>query len=267
MGIDKYSNKDINLWCGDCLELLRDIEDGEVDLVLCDLPYGTTTNKWDTPIPLAELWGEYKRVVKDNGVIILFADQPFTSLLVSSNLENFVFDYIWKKSRVTGFLNVNKKPMKQTEDILIFSVSPNNRSSLPYYPQNLIPCSVKKMNSPKRMGQFYNNIDHLGENNCVLSNSSYEQKWTNYPKEILEFNSVAKPLHPTQKPVPLLSYLIKTFSKEKDLVLDNTMGSGSVAISCIDTDRKFIGIELKQEYFEIAVDRVGNHFNDYLFFL
>jgi len=261
---------------GDCLDEMKSIQDNSVDLILCDLPYGTTdTSKtkkseqnrlfsWDCVIPLDELWKQYTRILnKEHGVVVLTADQPFTSQLVMSNLEWFKYDWIWKKKRTTGFLHANHRPMKQTEDILVFSplgasaASSKAGKSMRYNPQGLIPKNVKKTNSPNRLGNFLRNDTHMGKNNMLLSDKQYEQKFTNYPTEILEFGIKANKYHPTQKPIELMEYLIKTYSNEGDLVLDNCMGSGTTGIAAINTNRKFIGIELSKEYFDISSERIS----------
>ena len=264
------------LYCGDCLSEMKKITNDSVDLILCDLPYGTTDTygkkqdgsnrllKWDNVIPLDLLWEQYKRVLnKDHGVVVLTADQPFTSQLVLSNLEWFKYEWIWKKKKTTGFLHANYRPMKETEDILVFSPLGASASSqkankcMRYNPQGLIPKVVKKRNNPDRLGKFLHNPEHMGKGNKLLKNSEYEQKFTNYPSEIIEFG-LDKALHPTQKPVALMEYLVKTYSNEGDLVLDNCMGSGTTGVACVNTNRNFIGIEKDQNYFDLASDRINN---------
>ena len=263
------------IYQGDCLKLMKDIEDDSVDLILCDLPYGTTDRhgqkkknqnrlySWDVVIPLDKLWKQYKRILnKNHGSVVLTADQPFTSILVMSNLDWFKYEWIWKKKKTTGFLLANYRPMKKTEDILVFSplgaaaASSKVGKSMTYNPQGLIPKVVKKRNSAKRLGKFLNNPEFMGENNKLLNDSEYEQKFTNYPSEIIEFGLDKKPIHPTQKPVSLMEYLIKTYSNKDDLVLDNCMGSGTTGIACINTNRKFIGMELDEKYFNLAKNRL-----------
>jgi site-specific DNA-methyltransferase (adenine-specific) len=264
---------DIKLYNGDCLEQMKNISDNSINLICCDLPYGTTDthgtkNKknrlmsWDNIIPLDKLWDEYKRVLAPKGVVCLNADQPFTSQLIMSNLEWFKYELIWKKNKTTGFLLANFRPMKQTEDIIIFSpagASPSASKSgncMTYNPQNLIEKKVLKKNSKKRLGSFLLNEDFLGKNNTLLSDKEYSQEFTNYPKEIIEFDSDLKPIHPTQKPLLLMEYLIKTYSNEGDTVLDNTMGSGTTGVACKNTNRNFIGIELDKDFFELAKNRI-----------
>ena len=250
------------------------VADGSVDLILCDLPYGTTDRKgisdkgdnrvlsWDTVIPLDKLWEQYRRVLKPSGAVVLTADQPFTSQLVLSNLEWFKYEWIWKKRKVTGFLHANARPMKETEDILVFSPmgasggSVKVNKNMTYNPQGLIEKKVKKKNNAKRLGKFLHQPEHMGSNNKLLHETEYEQKWTNYPSEIIEFGLDRNVIHPTQKPVALMEYLIKTYSNEGDTVLDNCMGSGTTGVACKKTNRNFIGIEKESEYFTQAKERI-----------
>ncbi len=268
----------IKLYKGDCLERMKEISDSSVNLILADLPYGTTDRngksgsrifKWDSVIPLDKLWEQYKRILKRNGAVVLTADQPFTSQLVLSNLEWFKYEWIWKKSRTTGFFTANYRPMKCTEDILVFSEggaaaasAKSAKGNMVYNPQGLIPKRVKKKNSRARLGKLLGNEEFVGKNNKMLGNSEYEQKWTNYPSEILEFAIETGTSHPTQKPVPLMEYLIKTYSNEGGVVLDNVMGSGTTGIAAIKSKRNFIGIEKEQEFFDLSVDRISNSLTD-----
>jgi len=261
------------LYQGDCLEEMNKIADESVDLILCDLPYGTTDRKgveekgnnrllkWDTVIPLDLLWEQYRRVLKPLGTVALTADQPFTSMLILSNLDWFKYEWIWKKQKTTGFLLANYRPMKETEDVVIFSpggaaAASRNGKNMTYNPQGLIEKKVKKKNSAKRLGKFLHNPEHMGENNKLLHETEYEQKWTNYPSEIIEFGLDRNVIHPTQKPVALMEYLIKTYSNEGETVLDNCMGSGTTGVACKKTNRNFIGIEKETEYFTQAKERI-----------
>ncbi len=259
------------LYQGDCLELMKNVDDNSVDLILADLPYGTTDRtgkggsrifEWDSVISLDLLWQQYKRILKKNGVVILTADQPFTSQLVLSNVEWFKYEWIWKKSRTTGFFTANYRPMKCTEDILVFSeggaaaASAKNNNNMTYNPQDLIEKKVKKKNGAKRLGKILGNVDFVGKNNKMLGNSEYEQKWTNYPNEILEFSIETNTIHPTQKPVALMEYLIKTYSNENEIILDNVMGSGTTGIAALNCNRNFIGIEKDAKYFEVSTTRI-----------
>ena len=264
VSLEDLKTDDITLLHGDCLERMRDIPDDSVNLVLCDLPYGSTKCKWDTIINIEKLWVEYKRIVKKpSGVILLFGQQPFTSMLVSSNYEWFKYNIIWKKNKTTQFLLANYRPMKCTEDICVFSkggaaAASRKTGNMTYNPQNLIPVDIKKKNSKERIGKMLNQSHHLGPNNKLTSNSEYSQKFTNYPNELIEFDIEYDTIHETQKPVKLIEYLIKTYSNENEIVLDNTMGSGTTGIGCVNTNRKFIGIELDDTYYKLSKHRITN---------
>ena len=264
------SKKGIVLWHGDCLEKMKLIPDNTIDLVLCDLPYGVTKCKWDSVIDIDRLWAEYKRIIKKpSGVIALFAQQPFTSLLISKCFDLFKYNIFWKKSKCTQYLLANYRPMKCIEEICVFSyggaaAASKHKGNMTYNPQGLIPKVVNKKNSAKRIGKMLNQAHHLGPNNKLTSGKPYKQKFTNYPKELVEFPVVTKDEateHETQKPIGLTEYLIKTYSNEGDTVLDNTMGSGTTGIGCINTNRKFIGIEKKDKYFKLARNRIKEHLN------
>ena len=264
----------VELYCGVCLIEMNNIEDHSVDLILCDLPYGTTDRKgveskgdnrvlgWDTIIPLDELWTQYRRILKATGCVVLTADQPFTSQLVVSNIEWFKYEWIWKKKKTTGFLHANARPMKQTEDILVFSPlgasggSVKANKNMTYNPQGLIEKRVKKKNSASRLCKFLHQPEHMGKGNKLLHETEYEQKYTNYPSEIIEFGLDKDSIHPTQKPVALMDYLIKTYSNENEVVLDNCMGSGASGVLAVKCNRKFIGIEKDKYYFDLASDRI-----------
>ena len=263
----------LKLHQGDCLVEMNKIADGSVDLILCDLPYGTTDRKgikdkgdnrllsWDTVIPLDKLWEQYRRVLKERGTVVLTADQPFTSQLILSNLDWFKYEWIWKKKKTTGFLLANYRPMKETEDVVVFSpagaaAASRHGGNMTYNPQGLIEKKVKKKNSAKRLGKFLHNPEHMGKGNKLLHETEYEQKYTNYPSEIIEFGLDKDSIHPTQKPVALMDYLIKTYSNENEVVLDNCMGSGTTGVSAVRCNRKFIGIEKDENYFNLASDRI-----------
>ena len=254
--------ENIKLYMGDCIEKMSLIEDDSVDLVLCDLPYGTTKCKWDTIIDVNKLWEHYKRIVKKpHGVILLFGQQPFTSMLISSNYEWYKYNLIWKKNKTTQFLLANYRPMKCTEDICVFSkggaaAASRHKGNMTYNPQNLQPVNIKKKNSKERIGKMLNQAHHLGPNNKLTGDSEYTQKFTNYPNELIEFDIEYDTVHETQKPVKLIEYLIMTYSNEGETVLDNTMGSGTTGIGCVNTKRKFIGIELEEKYFKLSKYRI-----------
>lgn len=264
----------LQLLLGDCLVEMNKIADGSVDLILCDLPYGTTDRKgvegkgtnrllgWDTVIPLDKLWEQYRRILKPLGTVVLTADQPFTSQLILSNLEWFKYEWIWKKKKTTGFLLANYRPMKCTEDVVVFSpggaaaAASRNGSNMTYNPQGLVEKNVKKKNSAKRLGNFLHNPEHMGKNNKLLHETEYEQKYTNYPSEIIEFGLDSDAIHPTQKPVALMEYLIRTYSNQGETVLDNCMGSGTTGVAAVMNDRNFIGIEMDQKYYDYAKQRI-----------
>lgn len=227
---------------GDCLELMKEIPDKSIDLILCDLPYGTTQNKWDTVLDLEKLWG-YNRIVKDNTPIVLFSQMPFTATLVKSNFPLFKYEWIWQKQQGTGYLNAKKMPLKAHENILVFY------KKLPLYNPQMR--TGFKPYSCKRGKGTSNYNKHIS----VVSTSNSER----YPIDILEFAYDKQKLHPTQKPVALLEYLIKTYTNEGATVLDNCMGSGSTCVACINTNRNYIGFELNENYFNIAKERIKTY--------
>lgn len=232
------------LYNEDCLVALKDVPDASVDLVLCDLPYGTTQNKWDNVIPFVELWSEYRRVCK--GMVVLTASQPFTSQVVMSALDLFKYAWVWEKSAATGHLNAKRMPMKLHEDVLVFCLGEHV-----YNPQDLVP---------------HNKVTRRGGNGGNFGDSGKEnfQEWTNYPRSIVRFPHEAKPVHPTQKPVALMEYLIKTYTNEGDAVLDNTMGSGTTGVACMNTNRVFIGMETDAGYFAVAQKRIEHAYIEYV---
>lgn len=261
MVLEEFIDKII---CGDCLEIMPTLPDKSIDLILCDLPYGTTQCKWDTIIDLDKLWIQYKRIIKDNGAIVLTANQPFTSRLVSFNYEMYKYSWIWKKPFPTGFLNANYRPMLIFEDILVFSkmgsgAGSKNKGCMKYYPQGLIPINKKKKNKANSRGIHIHETKNVGKNNCLNSDSEYITKYTGYPNNILEFDRNIPQIHPTQKPVKLFEYLIKTYSNENDLVLDNCIGSGTTAIAALNTNRHYIGIEKEKKYVDLAEKRIAEH--------
>ncbi len=239
----------VNLLHGDCLELMKDIPDGSVDMILCDLPYGTTACKWDTVIPFEPLWEQYERVIKDNGVIALFGSQPFSSLLVASNIKLFRHEWIWNKDKSGNFMNCKFEPMKTHEHILIFGKVKGT-----YNPIMELRDEKNKRNNKPRLNK--NNIIGTQEFYTEESKGNDDYK---YPTSVKYFNSVRNGKHPTQKPVLLCEYLIKTYTNEGETVLDNCMGSGTTGVACKNLNRNFIGIELDDEYFEIAKERIESH--------
>ena len=227
---------------GDCLELMKDIPDKSIDLILCDLPYGTTQCKWDVIIPFDKLWAHYNRIIKDNGAILLFSRQPFTSQLVSSNLKMYRHELIWQKEQATNFLHIKKQFGQITENIEVFY------KHQPTYNPQMVKSDKPIKSNGGNSSKTYNNQTFIGSN---------EVRYEKYPTNILCFKRDKTGLHPTQKPVALLEYLIKTYTNEGDTVLDNCMGSGSTGVACINTNREFIGIELDENYFNIAKERLG----------
>jgi len=238
----------IKLLHGDCLELMKSIPDKSIDAIICDLPYGTTSCKWDTIIPFEPLWEQYNRIIKDNGVIVLTASQPFTSALVMSNPYMFKYEWIWKKERPTNPLLCKKQPPKYHENILVFY-----KSQPTFNPTKVLRKEENKRNNKPRNYKDATKTDTEKYGDRVLSGSND----LIYGSNILEI-PMQRGLHPTQKPVPLMEYLIKTYTNENETVLDNTMGSGSTGVACINTNRNFIGIEMDDKYFEIAKKRIND---------
>ena len=245
----------IKLKQGNCLELMPQIPSGSVDMILCDLPYGTTACKWDTVIPFEPLWAEYKRIIKKNGAIVLFGQEPFSSYLRLSNLEWFKYDWYWRKSRPSGFTNAKLKPLKDVETVSVFSEGMTANGSLrnmPYNPQGLEKVD-KEWKRPKKYMDGDKGVNPARESHKlerVIENEGY-------PRQILDYANPNKDvLHPTQKPVALCEYLIKTYTNEGDWVLDNCMGSGTTGVACVNTNRNFIGIEQEEKYFIIAKQRI-----------
>ena len=235
----------IKLLQGDCLKLMQDIPDKSIDMILCDLPYGTTACKWDSVIPFEPLWEQYKRIIKDNGAICLFGSEPFSSKLRLSNLKNYKYDWVWEKTKPSGHLNAKKQPLRKYENISVFY-----KKQSTYNPQGLVYGCFNN-NRPSRSKKIKGEYTFGIERDFGISNA------TNYPSNILVYsNRNNNNLHPTQKPVELLEYLIKTYTNEGEVVLDNCMGSGSTGVACINTNRNFIGMELDENYFNIAKERI-----------
>lgn len=234
----------IKLYKGDCLELMKDIPDKSIDMILCDLPYGTTACKWDNVIPFELLWKQYNRIIKDNGAIVLFGSEPFSSYLRMSNIKKYKYDWVWNKKLAGNGILAKKQPLKIHENIMVFN-------SKIYIPQMIKGKLRKKMTGDLKESEITGGDSIVKE----YENDLY------YPKTIQDF-SIANlrkgRLHPTQKPVELLEYLIKTYTNEGETVLDNCMGSGSTGVACINTNRNFIGIELDENYFNIAKERIEN---------
>jgi len=230
---------------GDCLELMKDIPDKSIDMILCDLPYGTTQNKWDIIIPFDKLWEQYRRIIKDNGAVVLTSSQPFTSALVMSNPKMFKYEWIWDKGRGSGHLNSKIMPLKKHDSILVF-------------------CKKKTIYNPQfTKGEAYtrtNKASTCRGNYGKHKDSTIKNIGIRFPTTIQHFpiGRQQNKIHPTQKPVNLMEYLIKTYTNEGGLVLDNCMGSGTTGVACKNLDRRFIGMELDKKYFEIAKNRIEN---------
>ena len=243
------------LFNADCMDILPLIPDKSVQLILADLPYGTTANKWDSVLDLNKLWVEYERIITDNGAIILTATQPFTTQLILSNLKLFKYEIIWVKSRPNGHLEAKNKPMRKHENILIFSkgASANGcKNRITYNPQGLVKVERYNKNST--------DTDNYGSRKSRPVGLVTKQEYTNYPTTIWEFGSEGKTIHPTQKPLSLMKEIIATYSDENDYVLDNTMGVGTTCLGAKELNRPFIGIEKEVKYYELAVGRVfGQH--------
>lgn len=233
----------IKLMYGDCLERMKEIPSGSVDMILADPPYGTTQCKWDSIIPLAPMWEQLKRIIKPNGAVVMTAAQPFTSVLVCSNLKWFKYDWTWRKPKGTGHLNAKKQPMRDKEDVVVFCsgqsvYNPQMATGEPF---------GKKTGMAQQSGV-------TGKHGCFRN----ENRGTRYPKQVLEFGVVERgTVHPTQKPVVLMEYLIKTYTNEGETVLDFCMGSGTTGVACINTEREFIGIEMDADFFQVATDRIN----------
>ena len=242
----------IRLIKGDCLEVMKGIEDKSIDMILCDLPYGTTACKWDIVIPFEPLWEQYNRIIKDNGAIVLFGNEPFTSMLICSNLKGFKYRWDWNKKIPSGMGYAKYRPMQQTEDIAVFT---KNGEKTVYNPQMI------KREKPIKSGGNSIQTGVYSVFKCIGEGKEYKKTYDyKNPVTLLEFDKIRRgSLHPTQKPVDLLEYLIKTYTNEGETVLDNTMGSGSTGEACLRTNRNFIGIEQDDKYFEIAYNRINGY--------
>ena len=246
------------LYNQDCLIGMKDIPDGTVDCIICDLPYGTTAHKWDCVIPFEPMWDAYRRIIKKDGVIVLFATQPFTSMLISSNLKDYRYSWIWEKNTPTGFLNANYAPLKLTEDICVFSpfttVGSLSKNPIRYYPQGIKEVNRVLYNDPKstyRKSQGYG-----GGKNVLNSGKEYVQRYEGYPTNLLKYPRDRNNIHPTQKPVELIRYLIRTYTSKGDLVLDNCVGSGTTLVAAILEGRHYIGYEINEDYYNLACKRI-----------
>ncbi len=243
-----FKKENYKIYNGDCLEIMEQLSDNGIkfDLILTDLPYGVTNCKWDSVIPFNEMWASLNKLVKtENSPILLFGNQPFTSKLINSNIENFKYCWIWDKNIPSGMGYARYRPMQQTEDICVFTK--NGGKTIPYNPQMI------KRDKPIRGGGF-KFTELMPTKDGVAFKKTYDYK---NPVTLIKFNKIRQgSVHPTQKPVKLLEYLIRTYSNEGDTVLDFTMGSGSTGVACLNTGRRFVGIELEKEYYSIAKDRL-----------
>jgi len=249
---------DATLYLGDCLKIMPSIPDKSIDMILCDLPYGTTRCSWDTIIPFEPLWEQYKRIIKNNGAIVLFGTEPFSSLLRVSNLKQYRYDWVWDKVTARGHLVAKKRPLAQTECISVFY------AEAPTYNPQMIKRPSNKIEIRKTTE--YARTEIMGGINNAPVNKVYDE-W--YPKTIIKISnagSSAKSQHPTQKPVALCEYLIKTYTNEGETVLDNCMGSGTTGVACAELNRKFIGIEIEEKYFDIACERIKEAYSQPMLF-
>lgn len=243
----------IDLKQGDCLELMKDIPDKSVDMILADLPYGATKCKWDTIIDFDKLWKQYNRIIKSSAAIVLFGNQPFTTKLISSNYKGFKYSWIWDKKIPAGMSYARYRPMQQTEDICVFS---KKGGKVVYNPQMVLRDKPITKNGQNKLGS-------VSAPNTLPKGFKKVYKYKN-PTTLIKFHKINRgAVHPTQKPVKLLEYLIKTYTNEGDLVLDNTMGSGSTGVAAVNLNRDFIGYELEQDYFDIATDRINKAIKDH----
>jgi DNA modification methylase len=237
------------LYHGDCLEIMSTIDDKSIDMILCDLPYGTTACKWDTIIPFEPLWQHYNRIIKDNGAIVLTASQPFTSNLILSNPEMFRYEWIWEKTQATGHLDAKRKPMKAHENVCVFYKKQSTYNfQKTYGHKRKVSLAKHKQNTEKNQAEIYHKSDNFTDYDTT----------ERYPRSVITFASDKQKcaLHPTQKPVALFEYLIKTYTDEGQIVLDNCIGSGTTAIAAIRTNRNWIGIEKEEKYYDIALKRI-----------
>lgn len=253
---------DFNIYNDDGLDIMDYLIDSgiKVDMVLIDPPYAKTRGKWDVIIPLEDMWDKINKVIKDNGAICIFGNEPYSSMVRMSNQDMYRYDWKWVKNRATGFANCNYRPMARYEDIMVFSKANastgGKKNAMMYYPQGLTPINKVKKNTPKRHGLIQQDTNNVGEKNILMQETEYVQKFTNYPDNILEFDVEGKYIHPTQKPLALLEYLIKTYTKPNELVLDFTAGSFSTGEACINTGRRYLCVEKDKKYFDIGFKRL-----------
>ena len=248
--------KQESLWLmyGDCLERMKEIPSGSVDMVLADPPYGTTACKWDAVIDLTLMWKQLERIVKHGGAIVMTASQPFTSVLGASNLKMLKYSWIWEKAKPTNFTQAKRMPLKGFEEVLVFYAKPPT-----YNPQGVVRIDRTVKNSgTKSVGRIGKKVDgdDAFHGNIVVKSEEYKQEFTNYPRGIVKFAQDSLGLHPTAKPAALMGYLASTYTNAGDTILDFTMGSGTTGVACANLNRKFIGIEMDEGYFNIAKERI-----------
>lgn len=248
--IENFIDHENRIFNIDCLKGMREIKSASVDMILCDLPYGTTQNKWDSIIPFDLLWDQYLRIIKENGAIVLTAAQPFSSALIMSKQELFRYEWIWEKNTATGFMNANKMPLRAHENILIFykklpTYNPQFSQSEPY---------EKKRTGKKETGNNYGKVG-------IESHTDIKNDGKRFPRSVVNFKREERAIHPTQKPVSLFKYLIETYTNPGDIIMDNCIGSGTTAIAAILSNRRFIGFENNKEYYEIATKRIEDLMN------
>jgi site-specific DNA-methyltransferase (adenine-specific) len=246
--VEKVTIGNAELWRGDCLEMMASIPDGSIDMILCDLPYGTTACKWDTVIPFEPLWAQYRRIAKRNAAIVLTASQPFTTALIASNMREFAYCWVWDKvNRPTGFMSAKLRPLKATEDVCVFYAAQPT-----YNPQKWQGEPYKAKGGKRHAGHVYGLESKQSVTDCADG--------MRYPQNIIRIKAdnrgIEGRVHPTQKPVALMEYLIRTYTQEGETVLDNCMGSGTTGVACANTGRRFIGIERERKYFDIACERI-----------
>lgn len=241
----------------DCLVAMESIPDNSVDMVCCDPPYGTTQCKWDSVIPLDKMWEQLKRVVKPYGAIVMTAGQPFTTTLIHSNMGMFKYCWVWEKSKPSGVAHAKNKPLNTHEDIVVFSDGVVLHKGQSEKRMNYFPQGLERINKTRK-NHKHDHVKAGGIAQRPSHNDEYVQEFTNYPKSVIRFQSESRPQHPTQKPVALMEYLIVTYTEQDETILDFTMGSGTTGVAAANTGRKFIGIELDKNYFEIAQKRINN---------
>ena len=244
---------DITIYNADCMEIMQTLPNESIDLIIADLPYQTTANSWDTLIDFKELWAQYERIIKDDRAIVLFGSGQFTYKLISSNEDLYRYKWIWYKTKRCNFVNAKNRPMTAYEEIMVFSkaaTANGSKNKMLYNPQGLIPKKTVRHDNGTKFGTMAGKRPSHQETTI--------SEYTNYPCDVLEFASETSPVHPTQKPIPLIEYLIRTYSNEGDTVLDNCMGSGTAGCASVRANRNFIGIELDPKYYEIAKNRIEN---------